>query len=222
MQRATRLLGGAALLAAVVVAGTSPLSAQVTDDVVNSKHNMRNESGLTDYGEVCVYCHTPHAGQSIVALWNRDVNTGSYSMYDAVFSSTMDMTVAASPQGVSLACLSCHDGTIGLDVILNVPNADTTLTGDPSRTISANAGQFFANLGTDLQNDHPISVTYDETVDLAFNAPTGTPPRVGGTLPLYSGRVECGSCHNPHNTTNEPFLRVSNAASALCTTCHIK
>lgn len=34
--------------------------------------------------------------------------------------------------------------------------------------------------------------------------------------------VECGSCHDPHRTTNGTFLRISNAASALCTTCHDK
>lgn len=38
--------------------------------------------------------------------------------------------------------------------------------------------------------------------------------------------VECGSCHDPHNSdtfTNQvSFLRTSNAASAVCTACHTK
>ena len=39
--------------------------------------------------------------------------------------------------------------------------------------------------------------------------------------------VECGSCHDPHNSSTQvvgqvAFLRVSNAASAVCTACHIK
>ena len=39
----------------------------------------------------------------------------------------------------------------------------------------------------------------------------------------YQGQeVECGSCHNPHNTSFPPFLRVSNSGSNLCKTCHIK
>jgi len=33
--------------------------------------------------------------------------------------------------------------------------------------------------------------------------------------------VQCGSCHNVHNNTNTPFLRISNVNSALCTTCHL-
>ncbi len=39
-----------------------------------------------------------------------------------------------------------------------------------------------------------------------------------GTYPS----VECASCHDPHNVTNATFLRVSNAASAVCLSCHVK
>lgn len=192
------------------------------DNVSNSKHNMSTRSGLTNYGEVCVYCHTPHGGQTQNApLWNRTFGAGPYQMYNSTYSSTINMPVAATPQGVSLACLSCHDGSIGLDVIINRPNADTSLA--PSGTVMpVNAGQFFANLGTDLRNDHPISVTYDNVADPAFNNTTDAGTKIGGLLPLYSGRVECGTCHNPHNTTFTPFLRKSNGNSGLCTTCHIK
>jgi len=42
--------------------------------------------------------------------------------------------------------------------------------------------------------------------------------RTGGTGPY----VECGSCHDPHNSTNGTFLRVANAGSALCLSCHTK
>jgi hypothetical protein len=44
--------------------------------------------------------------------------------------------------------------------------------------------------------------------------------------------VECGSCHDPHVSNGqsgpnsliagETFLRISNANSAVCTTCHVK
>jgi predicted CXXCH cytochrome family protein len=33
--------------------------------------------------------------------------------------------------------------------------------------------------------------------------------------------VECASCHDPH-TTNQTFLRISNAGSAVCLSCHVK
>jgi predicted CXXCH cytochrome family protein len=33
--------------------------------------------------------------------------------------------------------------------------------------------------------------------------------------------VECASCHDPH-TSNATFLRISNAGSAVCLSCHVK
>ena len=34
--------------------------------------------------------------------------------------------------------------------------------------------------------------------------------------------VECASCHDPHTSANPTFLRVSNAGSAVCLSCHVK
>lgn len=191
--------------------------------VVSTLHNLSHfaaadslgAGALADYGEVCVYCHTPHAGLTSAPLWNRNLSTATYQMYDATLSSTIDMVVDAQPTGVSMACLSCHDGTVGLDVIINVPNS---YTGPGAVGTTLPAGRP-TNLGTDLRNDHPISVTYDNTADPAFLPPASV---TGAGLVLYNGRVQCGSCHNPHTAANRPFLRMANTASVLCTTCHIK
>ncbi|MDI3281174.1 MAG: hypothetical protein QJR13_07380, partial [Bacillota bacterium] len=73
-----------------------------------------------DYNEVCVYCHTPHHASTVQQpLWNRQNYTVSYQTY---FSETMD-TTPGQPGPVSRLCLSCHDGTIAVDAVLNVPNA---------------------------------------------------------------------------------------------------
>jgi predicted CXXCH cytochrome family protein len=46
---------------------------------------------------------------------------------------------------------------------------------------------------------------------------------VAAGLPLFTAStMQCATCHNVHDNTNVPFLRINNAASALCTTCHIK
>jgi len=40
--------------------------------------------------------------------------------------------------------------------------------------------------------------------------------------------VECGSCHDPHNSStfvanqSVSFLRIDNISSQICTTCHLK
>lgn len=215
---------------AVGLAIPGSITAQ-NDDVASTLHNLSTSSGgtdptggsLVDYGEICVYCHTPHGGQVDAPLWNRTFNvSGNYTMYS---SATLQMTQDGEPTGISLACLSCHDGTIGLDVVVNAPNAfGGAIPGTTPGTNTMPAGN--TNLGEDLRNDHPISVVYDPALDPAFN-PAAQILTAGLRLftdPASPGdKVQCASCHNPHdNTTAQPFLRINNSGSTLCTTCHIK
>jgi predicted CXXCH cytochrome family protein len=225
------LCGWCATLALLLTALLVPTRAAAQDDITVTKHNFSTISGrnaaftdlssnVADYGEICVYCHTPHGGQTGAPLWNRAFGAGPYTMYT---SPTIDMTIAGTPGDVSLACLSCHDGTIGIDVITNAPNSSTaTSIGGTLATIYPTGPNALKVLGTDLRNDHPIGVTFNTTLDVAFNSQASI---VAAGLKFYGAsadRVECASCHNPHNSTNVPFLRRSNAASALCLTCHIK
>ncbi len=119
----------------------------------------------------------------------------------------------AGGTGVSNLCLSCHDGSIALSSLVNNPP-----TGDPGIGVMAPGP---ALLGTDLSNDHPVNIIYDEAVDTELH------PRLNvlATLDLFgpgANELQCASCHDPHDDTNQPFLVISNASSALCTTCHIK
>lgn len=199
--------------------------AQSSDSVMVTKHNLSVLAGsradIKDWGEVCVYCHTPHAGSKNSApLWNKDTTTSVFTMYS---SPTIQMTIGGKPTGVSLACLTCHDGSLGLDAIINKPNAksgEAALGGLMNANDPTN--QKFQLIGTDLTDDHPIGVTYDPAVDTMFRAKASV---TGAGLVLYgasANQVECGTCHNPHTRVNEPFLRKTNGNSALCLTCHKK
>ncbi|RMH18036.1 MAG: cytochrome C [Gemmatimonadetes bacterium] len=216
----------AVALAGLIAISAAPAAGQVTDDVANTKHNLSaggpTGATLVDYGEICVYCHTPHGGQVDAPLWNRNFSTATYQMYT---SSTIDMTMDGQPTGISKACLSCHDGTIGLDVIINPPNSYAgTVPGTTPGTNTMPSGGF-TFLDTDLRNDHPISVVYDETADTKFNAKSSI---LAAGLKLYTDpasageKVQCATCHNPHQKGRAAFLRIDNSASALCKTCHIK
>ncbi len=209
--------------------------AYAAEDVRNTKHNLSSTGSLSPYlttttDEVCVFCHTPHfASIAEAPLWNRTEPTGPYNMYS---SATIDMTIAGSPQGVSLACLSCHDGTVAFDSLVNEPGSglDTigTWSWNNNGNIMTSSTSPSAMIGTDLTNDHPISITYDTTKDPQFRAPVNNRIAVNGTnvtLPLYGSnkdQVECGSCHNPHEKDVATFLRVANTGSQLCLACHIK
>jgi hypothetical protein len=107
--------------------------ASAIGSIANTRHNLTlsyNKSGLAivmdiarnNYGAVCVYCHTPHgANKQIQApLWNRTVNPGNYTIYDKP---TTLMRPIGLPGPNSLTCLSCHDGTIAIDSILNMPGS---------------------------------------------------------------------------------------------------
>lgn len=217
--------------------------------IVNSKHDL--SSGLSvnynhagsqynQTSQVCVYCHTPHGGNTSAPLWNRAVNNASsYSLYN---SATMDNT-PTTVNGVSLACLSCHDGVQAVDSILNAPGSGMGTPTTPSAThrrmnaasdsvscglchgsTAGSLNHTAAYFGTDLSDDHPISMTYPSTSD--FNAPTDAQKGWGGSsandVKLYGGKVECASCHNVHDPAAVPFLRIANANSALCKKCHVK
>jgi len=116
------------------------------------------------------------------------------------------------PNNQSKLCLSCHDGTVAID----------SYGGITTGTIFINSAAP-VNIGTDLSNDHPVSFTYNTalaTADGELRDPTATP---AVSALLFSGRVECASCHDPHGVTGvTKLLRMSNASSALCLTCHIK
>lgn len=212
-----------ALVLAVAMMGYTGFAQ--AQNIAGSLHDLTvGETVTTD--RICVYCHTPHntaaAGTANAPLWNRNNAAVTYQMYA---STTLDGVIQGTPEGVSLACLSCHDGTTDYsNVIVNAtPTVKAGVMGAPLALGTGGA--------VDLRNDHPISIAYNDADDTGLRGPTtlGSKVTVNNTanLPLYAGtggsQVECASCHNPHdNTTNVKFLRDSTAASALCINCHLK
>ena len=202
-----RKLAGLTAVAGLFVSGIA--SAQIA----GTAHDLRTETGAN--GQICVVCHAPHNTDTSVAdapLWNHAVTTQTFTAYD---SATLTAADVAQPAGISKLCLSCHDGVTAIDSF-----------GGATRTNVMTGG---SAVGLDLSDDHPISFTYNDTLaaaDLELNTPsTATVPVLGGTIQatlLFNDELECGSCHDVHDDTNAPFLRMANTASQLCTTCHAK
>ena len=112
-----------------------------TEDVRNTLHNLGdtisdgaggnfnnpNIVSVEAAREVCVFCHTPHGANpdapGAAPLWNRQVNISGagYTMYNSPNFDSAPATAGnpGKPQGVSLACLSCHDGTFAVDALVN-------------------------------------------------------------------------------------------------------
>ena len=216
-------------LCVVVVA----VSFSLSQSVVGSKHDLSTGGGITNKSttesQVCIFCHTPHQ-KTVTAtpLWNKTLSaTTTYGTYT---SSTLNATVADIGGGnaVSNLCMSCHDGTVAVNSLGNPSGASNPTMGsgtelDATGKIAAGRD---ANIGTSLTNDHPINFTYDAalaTADGGLVTPTSASyVDAAHSVPLYSAKVQCASCHNPHSNANTSFLRMSNSGSALCVKCHSK
>jgi hypothetical protein len=94
-------------------------------------------------------------------LWNKRLPVGTgYTSYSTLNSSTIDGTFAAVGS-VSLACLSCHDGTQAMDIVLNVPGpGGQDLAGTRTGSAGPMRGTPIPMLGADLRADHPVSIAY--------------------------------------------------------------
>jgi predicted CXXCH cytochrome family protein len=180
--------------------------------VVTTKHNL-SVSGpgtvkATTESEICIFCHTPHSARPVAPLWNRTDPGLTFTPYS---SSTMQAT-PGQPDGASLLCLSCHDGSIALGSVVSRPGTITMTTG-------ANMPAGVSNLTKVLTNDHPVSFVYNSalaTADGQLKDPTAITPPVA----LKSGKVQCTSCHDPHKNIYSDFLVATSANSNLCNSCH--
>ncbi len=162
--------------------------------------------------EICVFCHTPHKSRTDTPyLWNREDSAAAYTPYQSV---TLNATVGA-PNGASKLCLSCHDGTVAMGLV-----------GSRAVEIPLVGGVRFMPAGTnligfDLTNDHPVSFVFDDALAVA-QGELVSPLTLPAEVRLDNAdRLQCTTCHDPHDNTYGNFLVAPNTFSQLCATCHV-
>lgn len=226
------LVGALAFSTGAAFGGIKDTRHNLGSSVSALSRTVKAEAGQST--EVCVFCHTPHAATSgAPPLWNRSLSTadGSYTPYTSSSLDANDNLIDRQPDGGSKLCLSCHDGmmTIGTVGVLSGEVGKTvTMEGTANGKMADGLGPttgFTRNLGTDLSNDHPISVTFDDglasrdgelrrpsvnTTLMGVRSPSNKP-----LLPLQetgasnSPQVQCTTCHDPHKSDIEKFLRLN-------------
>ncbi len=217
-----RLLAAAGL--ALWLAGPARASS-----IINSKHDLSVGSATTgpkasSENQVCVFCHTPHKTGENIPLWNKTQTAQTFTFYSSNYvNKFLGMTAPAMSALAGTRtklCLSCHDGVTALGGVYNLGSSPGTIAVAGSLSAAA-------NLGVDLSNDHPV--LYDVKPGAGPPTAPGTDPEMqlpasGDKVKVYgaTNRVECTSCHNPHDSQFGSFLVKSNANAALCTTCHLK
>lgn len=207
------------------------------DDTVATAWNNKRK-------EICRVCHVPHDHKEVRygnqgILWNHALSTkASWSMYasDPAMIDFIDGTVEAAPAGTSKLCLGCHDGVSALNQYDGKAPTDAGYGGGTVYTmLDYDSGFVIGNTTGSLTNNHPISITYNNTTDTGLHDPATAMMENGDTVAslLVNDRLECSTCHDVHNKDSVPdthLLRkgtkganVTGAgASDLCFVCHDK
>ncbi len=169
--------------------------------IKGSKHDFSNKSWSS--GDACAACHSPHrsVAPDSAPLW--DPNADLTRVFDS------GNGEAPSPGRGTQVCLRCHDGTVAPEVITGVKGERFKHQQHP--------GLWWAGKGT---TDHPVGIAYPQ-IDDGFRPLASV--LASGKVTLPDGKVECVSCHDPHDQSGEEkMLVMSNARSALCLACHRK
>jgi len=103
-------------------------------------------------------------------------------------------------------CLSCHDGTVGPNVI----------TEDMRVTRSAFQGYTPDNFS--LEHNHPIGIYYP-LVQLRSMGRLKDPSQLDPAVQLRDGHVTCTSCHDSSSQLPKKLV-MQNTGSRLCFSCH--
>lgn len=226
-----------ALLTAALVAIASTASAL---SIVGTKHDLSTTSTATftapltksaTTNQICIFCHTPHNPTQNVPLWNRtNPDATGWTMYDSPTLGTNTKAALSSgefdPGSISLFCMSCHDGVTTMGAFSNHADLPVDATGIIPAGSKANIG----GAGKDLSNDHPVGFDYTVAAGEHLEANGGlhdlttANTTLGGNAFFGTGgkMLECASCHKVHDNAFAPFLRKTNAGSALCLACHAK
>jgi len=201
-----------ALTAALVFLGAGSALAFIS----GSAHDFAGGGTTTFDTDICAPCHTPHNSYDTASggpLWSHNPGSSALSVYTSATFNGGTITVT----GISLACLSCHDGTIALDSYIGGAGTAGQMTAGIS-----------ANLTEDLTNDHPVSFNQDTSAAAdpdIYDAATAV-SNSGNQLVFYgvlSDQLECATCHDVHNAFNVPkLLRYDNTGSVMCLDCHNK
>jgi predicted CXXCH cytochrome family protein len=221
--------------AAALVVGISSIAiAQIRNSVHDfSTSGKGGKWGSSNIDEVCVFCHTPHNANAQAMIWNHKMGQTNFTLYSNPGSM---VTTPIQPTTYSLRCLSCHDGSVAIDALNNVGGrqpvpqmmaiGDVYYPGSPYSSGGANiGGNYKGNSNVNnLSDDHPISMLYDANAFTLSNGRLKDPSGLGTSLPLFSSRVECSTCHDVHNNVggNSYLLRVTISKSQLCLSCHNK
>jgi len=173
--------------------------------VVGSRHDF-NVPGLP-VTSPCRICHIPH--MQAVRATTQPTTRPALQLYRIEGQRRVFDPGHFTPGPTSLICLGCHDGTVASSMI------------GSSHALLAGVRAGFEVPEGYMWRDHPIGIPYPANNTRDFRPEAFV--KAEGKIRLPEGRIECISCHDPHNQSGvDKMLVMSNRRSALCLACHIK
>jgi hypothetical protein len=222
MKKISRVFIG--VLTLVLVGGGAAEAKRGPQGITKTIHNLSTSQEFFAYksdneDQVCVFCHTPHGGSLDGPLWNRESPTSTkYTHYNSASLSSYLQGLGAgrAVEKESLLCLSCHDGSISVNTLMNYSNTTPVPTHwsstdypipflafpdglNPGAQLGGSRAA--GDVDWDLSDDHPISFKYGSVYTEKNNEFKDVATAEGAGIRFFGGtdkRVECSSCHDPH------------------------
>ncbi len=214
------------------------VSVGIAGPLLNTKHDLHTGSTAAikatspTVDDTCVFCHSTHNGTpgGAAPLWNHTLGSTAlkWAPTTTVRGTTLPTDITSAALEGTRACMSCHDGTVALGSVLVYYNgtasgpANFTVTGTNTSGNMLTSGSKAYMDPTHMEKNHPLGVPLPAAKP-GFSSYVASDGGTGVWYVTSSNNlqyVQCQSCHDPHNTTVMPFLRISNAGGAICSSCH--
>jgi len=203
----------------------------------NSLGTTSLDGATTAVGSVSLACLSCHDGVSAMNVMLNQPGSGGYNPLGAPLAGTWTGTgVDADGKIGSLTSITRIGKDLQNDHPIGIqygggPRTATSLPAVPNDYTDFKDPDFNTAKSA-LLNGQPVwwvetagSGVGRQKTDMQLY--TRASPYIGGTTSAIDAAVaqpyvECATCHDPHSSANPTFLRISNAGSAVCLTCHIK
>lgn len=158
-----------------------------------SAHGRAFAASSPAAGQGCESCHGPGQAHAEAGGDRTKIRTFDKSM---------------APHEASAACLTCH-----------TKGAHALWDGSPHDTRSMSCLTCHSVHAPKSAKAQLKTVAETETC-VRCHRSQGQKVQKTAHMPVREGKMACGSCHNPHGTSNVKLLKVGNSVNESCVTCH--
>jgi predicted CXXCH cytochrome family protein len=207
------------------------MAAPSTYTTYNSLGTSSLDGATAPVGSVSLACLSCHDGAQAMNVMINQPGSGGYNASGSALAGTWT-GVSTIPDGITKIGVDLkNDHPVGIQYGGGMTAGGAYTTG----TIADGALKDVDFKGISYQslNNQPVwwvdtGTAGRQKTDLMLYTRTGSdsvnPDGSVNAAALTGAQafVECASCHDPHTAANPTFLRISNAGSAVCLSCHIK